>query len=38
LFNEHFGRKIFRVKAVEIKQEEIRELVSEAVERVVEFA
>jgi hypothetical protein len=31
------NRKIFRVKVVEIKQEEVKELVSEAVEKIVEL-
>jgi hypothetical protein len=38
LFNEHFGREIFKLRAVEIKQDDVRELVSEAVGKVVEFA
>jgi hypothetical protein len=38
LFNEHFGRRIFKFKAVKIKQDDIRDLVSEAVEKVVESA
>jgi hypothetical protein len=38
LFNEHFGREVFEFKAAEVKQADIRELVNEAVEKVVEFA
>ena len=38
LFNEHSGREVFKFKAVEIKQADIKELVNEAVEKVVEFA
>ena len=38
LINEHLGREIFKFKAVEIKQDDVRELVNEAVEKVVEFA
>jgi hypothetical protein len=38
LFNEHFDREAFKLKAVEIKQADIRELVNEAVQKVVEFA
>jgi hypothetical protein len=37
LFNEHLGRKVFDFKAIEIKQAEVKELVNEAVEKVVEF-
>ena len=38
LFNEYFGKEIFKFKAVEVKQADVRDLVNEAVERVVEFA
>jgi len=38
LFNGHFGKEIFKFKSTEIKQTEVRELVNEAVEKVVEFA
>ncbi len=38
LFNQHFGREIFKFKVIEIKQADIKELINEAVEKVVEFA
>jgi hypothetical protein len=38
LFNEHFGRGVFKFKAAEVKQADVRELVNEVVEKVVEFA
>jgi hypothetical protein len=38
LFNEHFGREVFKLKAAEVKQDDIKELVDEAVEKVIEFA
>jgi hypothetical protein len=38
LFNKHFGREVFKLKAAEVKQADVRELVKEAVEKVVEFA
>ena len=38
LFNERFGREVFRFKAAEVKQADVRELINEAVEKVVEFA
>jgi hypothetical protein len=38
LFNKHLGREIFRFKAIEVKQIDVKELVNEAVEKVVEFA
>jgi hypothetical protein len=38
LFNEHFGREVFKFKAAEVKQDDVRELVDEAVEKVIEFA
>jgi hypothetical protein len=38
LFNEHFGREIFGFKAIEIKQADVKELINEAIEKVVEFA
>jgi hypothetical protein len=38
LFNEYLGREVFKFKSVEIKQVDVKELVNEAVEKVVEFA
>jgi hypothetical protein len=38
LFNERLGREVFKIKAAEIEQTDVRELVDEAVEKVVEFA
>jgi hypothetical protein len=38
LFNEYLGREVFKFKSVEIKQADVKELVNEAVEKVVEFA
>jgi hypothetical protein len=38
LFNQHLGKKIFNVKATGLKQEDVKELVEEAVEKVMEFA
>jgi hypothetical protein len=38
LFNEHFGGEVFKLKAAAVKQADVRELVKEAVEKVVEFA
>jgi hypothetical protein len=38
LFNEYFRKEIFKFKAVEIKQDNVREPANEAIEKVVEFA
>jgi hypothetical protein len=38
LFNKRLGREVFRFKAGEIKQADVRGLINEAVEKVVEFA
>jgi hypothetical protein len=38
LFNEYFSREVFKFKAAEVRQDDVRELVNEAVEKVVEFA
>lgn len=38
LFNEHFRVKIFNVRNTRLEREDVRELVQEAVEKVVEFA
>ncbi|MDT7891970.1 MAG: hypothetical protein RQ952_04430 [Thermoproteota archaeon] len=38
LLNEHFGKEIFKFKAFEIKQAHMKELVEEAIEKVIEFA
>jgi len=38
LLNEHLGRRIFKIKPTEIKQMDIKELVKEAVEKVIEHA
>lgn len=38
LFNEHFGKEIFHVRVRGELDDEMRELIEEAVERVVEFA
>lgn len=38
LFNEHFDQKIFNVRSVELKQNEVKELIEETIEKVVEFA
>lgn len=37
LFNEYLGKKVFRFKATEVKQADVRELINEAIEKVVEF-
>lgn len=38
LFNEHFGREIFKVKAIELEQSDVKDLVDEPVWKVIEFA
>ena len=38
LFNEQTGRKVFNVKATRLEQDDVKELVEEAVEKVMEFA
>jgi hypothetical protein len=38
IFNKHLRKEIFRFKTIEVKQADIKELVNEAVEKVVEFA
>lgn len=38
LFNERLGRGVFNVRATGLEQKEVKELIEEAVERVVEFA
>jgi hypothetical protein len=38
LFNEKMGGKIFDVKTTSLEQDDVRELVDEAVEKVMEFA
>ncbi|NHW00042.1 MAG: hypothetical protein HA496_10460, partial [Thaumarchaeota archaeon] len=38
LFNEYFGKEIFKFKAAEVKEADVRELINEAMEKVVEFA
>jgi hypothetical protein len=38
LFNKYFRKEVFKFKAVEIKQADVRELINEAIEKVVEFA
>ncbi len=38
LFNGHMGRKVFDVKATRLEQNDVKELVEEAVEKVMEFA
>jgi hypothetical protein len=38
LFNEYFGKEIFKFKAAKVKQASVRELVKEAAKKVVEFA
>ncbi|MFQ5711904.1 MAG: hypothetical protein ACE5GD_09030 [Candidatus Geothermarchaeales archaeon] len=38
LFNERLGKKVFDVRAASLEQEDVKELVEEAVERVMEFA
>jgi len=37
LFNEYLGREVFKFKSVNISQDDVKELVDEAVGRVVEF-
>jgi len=37
-FNEQLGKKAFKVKATKLEQEDLKELIEEAVERVIEFA
>jgi len=38
LFNEFFGEQVFKIKAIELKNSYVRDLINEAVEKVVEFA
>jgi len=38
LLNDHLGKQIFKVKAMSLKQDDVKELIEEATERVVEFA
>jgi len=38
LFNEHFGREIFKVKAIELKVDDVKDMINEAVGKVAEFA
>lgn len=38
LFNEYFNQKIFKIRSAELKQNEVKELIEEAVEKVLEFA
>jgi hypothetical protein len=38
LFNEQMQRKVFHVKATRLEQDDVKELVEEAVEKVMEFA
>jgi hypothetical protein len=37
-FNDQLGRGVFKVKATGLGQEDVKELIEEAVERVMEFA
>jgi len=38
LLNKRSGKRAFKVKATHLEQEEVRELIEEAIEKVVEFA
>jgi len=38
LLNEKLGRRVFRVRSTDLKRDDVRELVEEAVEKVIEFA
>lgn len=38
LFNQQIGKKVFDVRATRLEQEDVRDLVEEAVEKVMEFA
>ncbi len=38
LLNEKLGRRVFRVRSTDLEREDIRELIEEAAEKVVEFA
>lgn len=38
LFNKQMGKKVFDVRATRLEQEDIKELIEEAVEKVIEFA
>jgi len=38
LFNDQIGKKVFNVKATRLEQGDVKELVEEAVEKVMEFA
>ncbi|MFB0563942.1 MAG: hypothetical protein ACETWM_22305 [Candidatus Lokiarchaeia archaeon] len=38
LFNEQLGKRVFNVRAMDLEQNDIKELIVEAVERVMEFA
>jgi hypothetical protein len=37
-FNEHIGKRVFNVKSTMLEQDDVKELVEEAVEKVMEFA
>ena len=38
LLNERLGKRVFRVRSTDLKHDDVRELVEEAVEKVIEFA
>ena len=38
LLNEKLGKRVFRVRPTDLKHDDVRELVEEAVEKVIEFA
>ena len=38
LLNEKLGKRVFRVRSIDFKHDDVRELVEEAVEKVIEFA
>lgn len=38
LFNEQLGKRVFKVRATDLNQDDVKELIEEAVEKVMEFA
>jgi len=38
LLNERIGKRVFRVRSTDLKRDDVRELIEEAAEKVMEFA
>jgi len=38
LLNEKLGKRIFRVRSTNLKRDDVKKLIGEAVEKVIEFA